>query len=54
MFRSLMTSSPRSLEAWLACALILVTPGSFIVLPLLWLASRLRKGGRAGYRAHDQ
>ena len=45
MFRRLMTSPPRSLEAWLAYALILVTPGSFIVVPVLWLALRLRKGG---------
>ena len=43
MFRSLLPSSPRGLGAWLAYAVILLTPGSFIVIPLLWLASRLKR-----------
>ena len=43
MFRSLLPSSPRGLGAWLAYAVILVTPGSFILLPLLWLGRIMMK-----------
>jgi Na+-translocating ferredoxin:NAD+ oxidoreductase RnfE subunit len=36
MFSRLLPSCPRSPAAWCAYVLILVTPGSFLVLPLLW------------------
>jgi len=31
---------PRALAKWCACALVLLLPGSFVVLPLLWLYRR--------------
>ena len=37
MFRRLIASSPRSLSKWCAYTLILLAPGSFVVLPVLWL-----------------
>ena len=37
MFRRLIASSPRSLSKWCAYTLILLAPGSFIVLPVMWL-----------------
>ena len=37
MFRVLTTSSPRELMKWCAYALVLLVPGSFVVLPVLWL-----------------
>jgi hypothetical protein len=37
MFRRLIASSPREVRTWCAYALILLAPGSFFVLPLLWL-----------------
>jgi hypothetical protein len=37
MFRRVIASPPRSLSRWCGYALILLTPGSFIVLPLFWL-----------------
>lgn len=37
MFRRLIASSPRSLSKWCAYTLILLAPGSFIVLPVVWL-----------------
>jgi hypothetical protein len=27
---------------WCACALVLLAPGSFVVLPAVWLISRIR------------
>jgi len=39
MFRHLIASSPRELGKWCAYALMLLAPGSFIVLPVLWLVT---------------
>lgn len=33
----LRVSQPRALAKWCTCALVLLLPSSFIVLPLLWL-----------------
>jgi hypothetical protein len=41
MFRRLIAFSPRSLSKWCAYTLILLAPGSFIVLPVLWLVKVL-------------
>jgi hypothetical protein len=45
MFRRPIAPSPRELWKWCAYALILLAPGSFVVLPLLWLARQF--GNRA-------
>jgi hypothetical protein len=37
MFPRLTASSPRELWKWCAYALILLAPGSFVVLAVLWL-----------------
>jgi hypothetical protein len=37
MIRRLIAATPRELVKCCAYALILLTPGSFVVLPLLWL-----------------
>jgi hypothetical protein len=37
MFRRLIASSPRELGKYCAYALILLAPGSFVVLPVFWL-----------------
>jgi hypothetical protein len=37
MLHRLIASPPRNLGKWCAYLLILLTPGSFIVLPVLWL-----------------
>jgi hypothetical protein len=37
MFRQLLAFSPRDLGKCCAYALILLAPGSFVVLPVLWL-----------------
>jgi len=37
-----LSSSSAKLGKWCALAVALVTPGSFIVLPLLWLARNWR------------
>ena len=39
----LTASSPRELTKWCAYALLLLAPGSFLVLPVLWLV-RARAG----------
>jgi len=44
MFRSLTAASPRNVGKWCACALLLLAPGSFIVLLALWIA-RLKRAG---------
>ncbi len=40
MFRPLIAPSPRELTKWCAYALVLLTPGSFVILPVLWLVRR--------------
>jgi hypothetical protein len=37
MFNRLIASLPRDLGKWCGCALVLLAPGSFVILPLLWL-----------------
>lgn len=56
MFRRLMASSPRELGKYCAFALILFAPGSFVVLPVMWVVRLLavqaaRPGGIVGRRA---
>lgn len=41
LLRSLFAPTPREVTKWFAYALILVAPGSFVVLPVLWLARLL-------------
>lgn len=38
--RKLVAPSPRELARWSAYTLVLLAPGSFIVLPVLWLVRR--------------
>jgi len=40
MFRPLAVPTPRELTKWCAYALLLLAPGSFVVLPVLWLVRR--------------
>ena len=47
MFRSLVPTSPLDLKKLGACALLLLTPGSFILLPAYWLVRRLASAPRA-------
>jgi hypothetical protein len=42
MFRALTTATPRDVAKWGAYALLLLAPGSFIVLPVLWLVRYAR------------
>jgi hypothetical protein len=44
MFRALTPSSPRELTKWCAYAAVLLLPGSFIVLPAVWLIRRFTRG----------
>ena len=44
MFRPLIASTPRELAKWLTYALVLLAPGSFVVLPVLWLLRSYRRG----------
>jgi hypothetical protein len=32
------TATAREMAKWCACVLILLAPGSFVIVPLLWLA----------------
>ena len=41
MFRSLAAASPLELRKWGTYALILLAPGSFVLLPAYWLFRRL-------------
>jgi|SoiMethySBSTD1v2_1073268.scaffolds.fasta_scaffold21989_2 hypothetical protein len=46
MIRQLIAAVPPEVARWCAYALVLLAPGSFIVLPLLWLARQMhRRGG---------
>ena len=45
--KKLTGSSPRELTKWLAYALVLLAPGSFVLLPLLWLVRRQDGAERA-------
>src|SRR5262245_43891923 len=38
MFDLAKTAQARAIAKWCACALLLLAPGSFVVLPLLWVA----------------
>lgn len=48
MYRFLVAPSPRELMKWCAYALVLLTPGSFVVLPVLWVIRHLWFRPRAG------
>jgi len=41
MIRLLIASTPRNTVHWCACALLVIAPGSFLVLPAIWLARKL-------------
>jgi hypothetical protein len=42
MFRRLKAAIPQEPGKWCVYVLVLLTPGSFIALPLLWLLNRAR------------
>jgi hypothetical protein len=46
MYNRLIAASPRELGKWCAYALIMLAPGSFVVLPVLWLV-RLRTAAKS-------
>src|SRR5687768_6651353 len=48
MIRLLTPPFPSELAKWCAYALLLLTPGSFFVLPVLWLIRRMPLRPRAG------
>jgi hypothetical protein len=48
MFRPLASQSPLELRKWCAYALLLLAPGSFVVLPALWLVRHLAFRSRHG------
>jgi len=41
MYRFMTPIAPRELTRWCGYALVLLTPGSFVVVPVLWLARHL-------------
>ena len=41
------TAETRAIAKWCACALILLAPGSFVIVPLVWLARRWATRGAA-------
>jgi hypothetical protein len=47
MFELAKTAQVRGVAKWCACALLLLAPGSFVVLPLLWLARHWTARGAA-------
>jgi hypothetical protein len=42
MFRHLKAATPQELGKWCLYLLVLLTPGSFIAVPVFWLLSRYR------------
>jgi hypothetical protein len=48
MFRSLTSPSPVELRKWGTYALLLLAPGSFVLIPAYWLARRLAVAPRGG------
>ena len=42
MFNAIMVRPPRDLVKWCVGGLLLLMPGSFVVLPLLWLGRYVR------------
>ena len=50
MYRRLTASFSPELRKWCAYALILLVPGSFVMLPVLWLV-RLWNGTKAAIEA---
>jgi uncharacterized membrane protein len=58
MFRPLPALTPTGLGKWCAYALVLLAPGSFIALPVLWLVRHFAFAPRhavesQGDRAHE-
>lgn len=41
MFSALSATAPREWAKWCVCAVLLLAPGSFIVLPMLWIGRQL-------------
>ena len=50
MFELAKAAQARGIAKWCACALILLAPGSFVVLPLLWLARYWTQRGSGSKR----
>jgi len=48
MFRTRTASRPREIAKWCVYALVLLAPGSFVVLPVLWLIRAFRYSREAG------
>ena len=48
MFRSLTSPSNLELRKWGAYALLLLAPGSFVLLPAYWIVRRLTVAPRPG------
>ena len=48
MFRSPSLPSPLELRKWGVYALLLLAPGSFVLLPAYWLVRRLTVAPRTG------
>jgi hypothetical protein len=38
VFQTLMAMPPREIARWCGYAFLLLAPGSFVILPVLWLA----------------
>ena len=53
MFDITRSAQASALAKWLACALILLAPGSFVVLPLMWLARQWAARGTALARSPE-
>jgi hypothetical protein len=43
MIRNLIAAVPPEVARWCALALVLLAPGSFIVMPIWWLARQVRR-----------
>ena len=50
MFRSIKSAPASEWAKWCACALILLAPGSFVIVPLAWLARQWAARGLARAR----
>jgi hypothetical protein len=53
MFNATKAIPPREMAKWCAYTLVLLAPGSFVVLPLLWLGRRwVSRGSRLATLPH--
>lgn len=47
MFHSLIATPPREITKWCGYVLLLLAPGSFVILPVLWLVRQVTLKSRS-------